>query len=112
MSGKIKFTNTGPAGKIHYTEGFLKKNSCEFYWGFSGGDTVATVWFPSADKWGAKYPWAAGRHKEILETVAAQTRKEMARSATIKWEADRFHLVKSSPRIITTSIPPHRNRPQ
>ncbi len=95
MTGKIKITSKGPAGKIHYTEGFLKKNTCEFYWEYGGEDTVATVWFPTEEKWAAAYPWAAGRRKQILEFVAVQARKEMARSAKVKWEADRFHLVKS-----------------
>jgi len=92
---KIKILQKGPSGSIQYTEGWLKKNVCEFYWEFGGGDTVATIWFPAEDKWDAKYPWAVGRHKEIMEFVANEVRNQKSRSSSIKWEDDRFHLVKA-----------------
>ena len=92
MAATIKIVSTGPSGTIQYTE---KGGACEFYWEFGGGDTVATVWVPAEDKWDAKYPWASGRRKEIIEAVAAETRKKQAPKSSIKWEVDRFHLVNS-----------------
>ena len=80
---------------MQYIEGLFKKNVCEFYFEFGGGDTVATVWFPAEDKWDAKYPWASGRHKEIIAFVAKEARQTQSPRSTIKWEDDRFHLVKA-----------------
>ena len=48
-----------------------------------------------ADKWDAKYPWASGRHKEIIVFVAKEARQTQSPRSTIKWEDDRFHLVKA-----------------
>lgn len=93
MAGMIKITQQGQSGKIQYSEGWLQKNVCEFYWEFSGGDTLATVWFPAEDKWDEKYPWARGRQKEIVTSVAEQVRRQQAPRSSIRWEADRFHLV-------------------
>ena len=90
---KINIIQKGPSGTVQYMEGWLKKNVCEFYFEFGGGDTVATIWFPAEDKWEAKYPWASGRHKEIVTFVANETRRTQAPKSTIRWEADRFHLV-------------------
>ena len=67
---KINIVQKGPSGTVQYIEGFLKKNMCEFYFEFGGGDVVATVWFPTEEKWDEKYPWAKGRQKEIVEYVA------------------------------------------
>lgn len=92
---KIKIVQKGPSGTIHYMEGLFKKNHCEFYFELGGGDTVATVWFPAEDKWDAKYPRAAGRHKEIVTAMANEVRRTQAPSSSIKWETDRFHLVKA-----------------
>lgn len=90
---KVNVIGKGRSGKIHYTEGSLfKKYTCEFYWEIGDGDTIATIWFPTKEKWDAAYPWAAGRHKEVMDIVANETRKQMAKSSTIKWEDDRFHL--------------------
>lgn len=93
MAGKIKIVQKGPSGTVQYTEGLFKKNICEFYFEFGGGDTVATIWFPIEDAWDAKYPWASGRHKEIVESVAKELQRTQAPTSTIKWEKDRFHLV-------------------
>lgn len=90
---KINIIEKGPSGTVQYIEGWLKKNICEFYWEFGGGDVLATVWFPTEDKWNEKYPWAAGRRKEILEEVAASVHSQKARSSSVKWEDDRFHLM-------------------
>ncbi len=90
---KINIIQKGPSGTVQYTEGWLKKNVCEFYFEFGGADIVATVWFPAEDKWDAKYPWASGRHKEIITFVAKEVHRTQAPKATIKWEADRFHLM-------------------
>ena len=95
MAGKIKVIQKGPSGTILYIEGWLKKNVCEFYWEFGGGDIVATIWFPAEDKWDAKYPWASGRRKEIITAVAEEVHRTQSPSSTIKWEDDRFHLVKA-----------------
>lgn len=92
---KINIVQKGPSGTVQYIEGFLKKNTSEFYFEFGGGDVVATVWFPAEDKWDEKYPWAKGRQKEIVEYVANDVRRTQAPKSTIRWEADRFHLVSS-----------------
>lgn len=93
MAGKIKIIEKGPSGTIQYSEGFWKVNTCEFYWEFGGGDTIATVWFPAEDEWDARYPWARGRRKEIIDSVARKVRGKKAPSSTIQMEEDRFHLV-------------------
>lgn len=93
MAGKIKIVQKGPSGTVQYTEGLFKKNVCEFYFELSGGDIVATIWFPAEDTWDAKYPWAVGRQKEIIENVAKEVQRTQAPSSTIRWEKDRFHLV-------------------
>jgi hypothetical protein len=91
---KVKIIGKGRSGKVQYTEGSLfNAKTCEFYWEFSGGDTLATIWFPTEEKWNIQYPWAAGRRKEIMDFVAEEVRKQMAKASTIKWEDDRFHLV-------------------
>lgn len=91
---KINIIQNGPSGTVEYIEGWLKKNVCEFYWEFGGGDTVATIWFPADDgKWDAKYPWAAGRRMEIVKDMAAQVQRKQAPSSKLKWEADRVHMV-------------------
>jgi hypothetical protein len=92
---KIEIVTKGRYGAIRYIEGSLfKKNACEFYWEFSGGNVVASVWFPAGDNaWDAKYPWAKGRRMEIVRDMAEQVRRKQAPSARIEWEADRLHLV-------------------
>ncbi len=95
MAGKIKIIQKGRSGTVQYSEGFLKKNICEFYWEFGGGDTLVTVWFPPQDQWDAKYPWAGGRHREIVNAVAEEVRRTQSPSSSIKWESDRFHLVEA-----------------
>ena len=91
---RVKVIGNGRSGKIQYSEGsFFNSKSCEFYWEFSGGDMLATVWFPTEEKWNSAYPWAAGRRKEIMDFVATEVRKQKAKSAKIKWEDDRFHLM-------------------
>ena len=90
---KLNIIQKGPSGTVQYIEGLFKKNVCEFYFEFGGGNTVATVWFPAEDKWDEKYPWAGGRHKEIVIFVANECRRTQASKSTIKWESDRFHLV-------------------
>jgi hypothetical protein len=40
MAGKIKIIQKGPSGTVQYSEGWLKKNICEFYWEFGGCDTA------------------------------------------------------------------------
>ncbi|MBE0670810.1 MAG: hypothetical protein IH588_09495 [Anaerolineales bacterium] len=93
---KINIKTQGRSGKVQYIEGSIfKKNTCEFYWEFGGADVIVTVWFPAEDKWDAQYPWASGRHKEILTFVANELRRTQAPSSTIKWESDRFHLVQA-----------------
>ena len=92
---KVNFVTQGRSGKVQYIEGSLfKKNTCEFYWEFGGADMIATIWFPKDDSaWDVKYPWAVGRRMEIVKDMAEQARKKQAPSSTLKWEADRVHLV-------------------
>jgi hypothetical protein len=94
MTGRIKVLNQGRSGKVQYVEGWLKKNVCEFYFEFGGADVIATIWLPKDDSaWDAAYPWAAGRRMEIVREMAGQVRKKEAPQSTLKWEADRVHLV-------------------
>jgi hypothetical protein len=93
MAGKVNIVQKGPSGTVQYVEGWLKKNICEFPFEFGGGNTVASVWFTAEDKWDSKYPWAAGRHKEILEFVAEHLRRTQAPKSTVVWQKDRFDLV-------------------
>ncbi|CAG0967660.1 hypothetical protein ARNL5_01404 [Anaerolineae bacterium] len=74
---KINIITKGRSGTIQYIEGSLfKKNTCEFYWEFGGGDTVAIIWFPKDDaEWDRKYPWAAGRRMDIVKFMAEAVRK-------------------------------------
>lgn len=93
MAGKVKVIQQGRSGTVQYTEGWLMRNTCAFPYEFGGGDTVATVWFTPEDKWDDKYPWAAGRQKEIVTFVAEELRRTQAPKSVIEWENDRFHLV-------------------
>lgn len=92
---KINIITKGRSGTIQYIEGSLfKKNTCEFYWEFGGGDTVAIISFPKDDaEWNKKYPWAAGRRIEVVKDMAEQVRKKQAPSSTLKWEDDAVLLV-------------------
>jgi hypothetical protein len=92
---KINIKTEGRSGKVQYIEGSLfKKNTCEFYWEFGGGDSVAIIWFPKTDaEWDKKYPWAAGRRMVIVNDMAEQVRKQQAPSSTLKWEEGTVHLV-------------------
>jgi hypothetical protein len=89
---KINIIQKGPSGTVQYIEGWLKKNICEFYFEFGGGDTVAIVSFPAEKDWDAKHPWASGRRKEILTFVAEEVRRTQASKSTIVWEDKSFRL--------------------
>jgi hypothetical protein len=93
MAGKVNIINQGQSGRVQYIEGFLKKNICEFYFEFGGGDTVAIITIPTEEKWDAAYPWASGRRKEIVTFVAEQVRRTQASSSTVVWEPNCFRLV-------------------
>ncbi len=92
---KINIITQGRSGKIQYIEGsWFKKNTCEFYWEFGGGDTVAIINFPKDDtEWGAKYPWAVGRRMDIVKDMAEQVRKKQAPSSMLRWEEGSVLLV-------------------
>jgi len=93
MAGKINIIQKGPSGTVQYIEGFLKKNVCEFYFEFGGGDTVAIIWIPAENEWDAKYPWAGGRRKEIITFVAEEVRRKQSPKSTIVWEDKSFRVV-------------------
>jgi hypothetical protein len=92
---KINIIEQGRSGKIQYIEGsWFKKNTCEFYWEFGGGDTVAIINFPKTDaEWDKQYAWAAGRRMELVKDMAEQVRKKQAPSSTLKWEDGSVQLV-------------------
>ena len=46
MAGKVRIVEQGRSGKIQYSEGWLKVNTCEFYWEFGGGNTLLPSGFP------------------------------------------------------------------
>lgn len=92
---KVNIIEQGRYGKIQYIEGSLfKKNTCEVYWEFGGGDVVAIITFPKTDaEWDRKYTWAAGRRMEIVKDMAEQVRKKQAPSSTLRWEEGTVLLV-------------------
>ncbi len=90
---KINIIQKGPSGTVQYIEGWLKKNICEFYFEFGGGDTVAIITIPTENTWDVKYPWASGRRKEILTFVAEELRQTQAPSSTIVWGDGYFSLM-------------------
>jgi len=94
MAGKVNIIQNGQSGTVQYIEGIFKKNICEFYWEFGGGDTVAIITLPTEDKWDAKFPWASGRRKEIVSFVAEEVRRTQSPSSKIVWESNCFRLVK------------------
>lgn len=85
---KINIITEGRSGKIQYIEGSLfKKNTCEFYWEFGGGDVVAVISFPKNDSdWDKQYPWAAGRRMQIVKDVAERVRRQKSPSSALRWE--------------------------
>ena len=91
---KVNIIENGRSGTIQYIEGWWKKKTYEFYWEFGAEDTLAIVWFPSEDKWDIQYPWARGRHQEIISDMATKVRRKMAPLSKIKWEDNVFELVK------------------
>ena len=92
---KVNIIEQGRYGKIQYIEGsFFKRNTCEFYWEFGGGDVVAIIAFPKTDaEWDKQYPWAPGRRMEIVKDLAEQVRKKQAPSSALKWEEGTVLLV-------------------
>ena len=90
-SKNVKIIEKGRSGSVQY---FEKGQTCEFYWEFGGGDTIAITWFPPENQWDAKYPWASGRHKEIVTFVAEEVRRTQSPSSKIVWEDNCFRLVK------------------
>ncbi len=92
---KINIIQQGRSGKIQYIEGALfKKNMCEFYWEFGGGEAVAIISFPKTDaEWDKQYPWAKGRRMEIVTDMAEQVRREKSPTSILKWEAGSVLLV-------------------
>ncbi len=92
---KINIITEGRSGKIQYIEGALfKKNMCEFYWEFGGGDAVAIISFPKNDSgWDKQYLWAAGRRMEIVKDMAERVRRQKAPSSTLKWEEGTVLLI-------------------
>ena len=95
---KINIVTEGRSGKIQFVESLLfKKNTCEFYWEFGGGDVVAIISFPKNDEeWDKKYPWAAGRRMAIVEDMAEKVRREKSPTSTLRWEERTVLLVNES----------------
>ena len=87
--GGVEIVQQGPSGKILYSE---NGRVCEFYWEFSSGDTLVTVWIPAQAEWDAKYPWAAGRRTEILKSMAQEVRRRQAPTSRIVWEDTFLHF--------------------
>ena len=95
---KVNFITQGRSGKVQYIEGSLfKKNTCEFYWEFGGGEAVAIISFPKNDSdWDKQYPWAAGRRMEIVKDMAERVRRQKSPSSTLRWEDGSVILVGES----------------
>ena len=91
-SKNVKIIDKGRSGSVQY---FEKGKTCEFYWEFGGGDTIAIISFPAEKKWEVTYPWASGRRKEILTFVAEEIRRTQFPSSSIVWEDKCFRLVKA-----------------
>ena len=81
---KINIVQKGSSGTVQYTEGWLKKNTCEFYFEFGGGDTVATIWFPAERTNGMRnIPGGAGgtkRSSHLWRKKCAEHRLQSPRS--------------------------------
>lgn len=92
---KVNIIAQGSSGKIQYIEGSLfKKNTCEFYWEFGGGNVAAIITSLKTDaEWDKKYPWVASRRMDIVKDMAEQVRKKQASSSTLKWEEGSLLLV-------------------
>ena len=73
---KVIVEEKGPSGTIRYQEG---KNEAGFYWEFSGGVSLVFISGAKQTDWDAKYPWAAGRCREVYERVAEEAIAQKAR---------------------------------
>lgn len=62
----LRVENQGRGGSIHYLEG---TNRIDF--DFELGD-AGTVFCPPSADWDLRFPWAAGRRREIMERVGAE----------------------------------------
>jgi hypothetical protein len=62
---------------VHYREG---SNVLRLDWEFGGGKAVAVVWGPHPDRWDGAYPFAFGRHAQILQRVAQEVVRQKAPS--------------------------------
>ena len=57
---------SGQSGYVFYHEG---SRELPLYWEYGGGDTIAIVSVEEPEKLGAKFPWAVGRERVILERI-------------------------------------------
>ncbi|MBK8619183.1 MAG: hypothetical protein IPN96_19200 [Anaerolineales bacterium] len=91
---EVKIHQQGPSGTVQYIEDEAQKHTCNFFFEFGGGKTIAIVTIPAEERWDKFYPWAAGRRMEILTFVAEELRREQAPSSTVVWQGESFSLVK------------------
>ena len=75
----VEIVTNGPYGQILYHEG---SDGTSFFWQFGGGDIVAIVHIDPAQGWNEKYPWAAGRRREVLERMIEEVIRKKAPTCT------------------------------
>jgi len=83
----IEIETKGRCGLVHYHEG---QNKISFDWEF-GGDPkiIVIIWGPPPDKWDDLFPWAKGRHIEIMQRVASEAIKQQAPNCFPEYHYDK-----------------------
>jgi len=94
MAWEVRVIMKGRYGSIEYIE---DGQTCQFYWEFGGGDTLASISVPTPGAWDTEVPWAKGRREEILDRVAAETVRQQAPSAFIQREDQFINLLLKKP---------------
>jgi len=83
----VEIAERGRSGTIAYREG---DGALVLAWEFGGTDEVVAILAFAADRWDARYPWAAGRRAEILSRVGAEVVRQKAPTCVVDLgEADR-----------------------
>ena len=76
---RVECKPSGRDGYVFYYEG---SQELPFYWEYGGGNVVVIARFDEPDKFAVRYPWAAGRRREILERLAQELIRQQAPSCT------------------------------
>ena len=83
----IEIESNGRCGLIHYHEG---QNKISFDWEYSGAPKIIVViWGSRPDEWDHLFPWAKGRHVEIMHRIAEEAIKQKAPDYVPEYEYDK-----------------------